>query len=245
MPWQGPSRSVPPGRAFTADTTQIGTDQKTLPLINMRRRAAAAASIAAAVLLLAAVPSATAGITSGRPDDAPQQAPSKPPPQPQLWIVTLADDPAVVADYKAAASISSTGSSSQAPRFSAAAESVVQHAAYIRQQADATARRALGAAGAGKVRHYYTHTLAGFSAGPLTSQQVAALRQQPNVKSVVSDVLGHSKTISTPNFLGLDSPGGAWSQLGGAEHAGEDIIIGVFDTGELLVLGSLAVMAAC
>lgn len=36
-------------------------------------------------------------------------------------------------------------------------------------------------------------------------------------------------TTHTPEFLGL--PYGAWQLAGGAEHAGEDIVIGMLDTG--------------
>ncbi|UUZ56390.1 hypothetical protein LP419_14980 [Massilia sp. H-1] len=38
-------------------------------------------------------------------------------------------------------------------------------------------------------------------------------------------------TNYTPTFLGLDAPGGLWSQLGGQASAGEDIVIGIVDSG--------------
>jgi subtilisin family serine protease len=38
-------------------------------------------------------------------------------------------------------------------------------------------------------------------------------------------------TASTPSFLGLDVAGGLWDQLGGIDSSGEDIIIGVIDSG--------------
>ncbi len=48
---------------------------------------------------------------------------------------------------------------------------------------------------------------------------------------MIKDELRTANTSSTPTFLGLDEPGGLWDQLAGPEHAGEDIIIGVVDSG--------------
>ena len=49
--------------------------------------------------------------------------------------------------------------------------------------------------------------------------------------SVEKDTIVEMDTSSTPTFLGLDAPGGLWDQLGGAGSAGENIIIGVIDSG--------------
>ena len=38
-------------------------------------------------------------------------------------------------------------------------------------------------------------------------------------------------TSTTPAFLGLTDKGGLWDQLGGTKSAGEDIVIGVIDSG--------------
>ena len=51
------------------------------------------------------------------------------------------------------------------------------------------------------------------------------------VLSVEKDVIVEMDTSSTPSFLGLDAPGGLWDQLGGVGSAGENIIIGVIDSG--------------
>src|SRR6266540_3145416 len=47
----------------------------------------------------------------------------------------------------------------------------------------------------------------------------------------IYDYLYQPATDNTPTFLGLNAGGGIWSQLGGQARAGEDVIIGVVDTG--------------
>src|SRR6185295_532894 len=51
------------------------------------------------------------------------------------------------------------------------------------------------------------------------------------VIAVDKDVMVEMDTSTTPTFLGLDAPGGLWDQLGGKQSAGEDIIIGIVDSG--------------
>ena len=66
--------------------------------------------------------------------------------------------------------------------------------------------------------------------GPLTEAQAEALRTAPGVVSVIKDTLQTADTSSTPTFLGLDAPDGLWNQLG-IDRAGEDIVIGIVDSG--------------
>ena len=49
--------------------------------------------------------------------------------------------------------------------------------------------------------------------------------------SVEKDVISKIDTSSTPDFMGLTGETGAWSKLGGVGAAGENVIIGVVDTG--------------
>jgi hypothetical protein len=78
----------------------------------------------------------------------------------------------------------------------------------------------------------YVYAVNGFSA-VLTGRQVARLRALREVVSVERDVERHEVTENSPRFLGLTAPGGLWSktELPGAEGPGEDVIIGVVDTG--------------
>ncbi|MFA9215659.1 MAG: S8 family serine peptidase [Sphingomonadaceae bacterium] len=80
------------------------------------------------------------------------------------------------------------------------------------------------------VSYEYKVVFNGFAAR-LTDDEVRQLKASAGVASVVADAPRHLLTSYTPSFLGLDAPGGLWSQLGGAEHAGEDIIVGIVDGG--------------
>jgi len=91
---------------------------------------------------------------------------------------------------------------------------------------------ALAAVGAPvKVLHRYDLVFNGFAA-VLTPAQVKKLQASGKVRAVMADELRQANTVSTPHFLGLDLPGGVWTQLRkGALDKGEDIIVAVVDSG--------------
>ncbi len=76
------------------------------------------------------------------------------------------------------------------------------------------------------VIHNYVHSFNGFSAR-LNRTQVEALRQHPEVVHVWEDELHHPATANTPQFLGLTAASGQHT-LG---IKGEDVIVGILDTG--------------
>lgn len=77
----------------------------------------------------------------------------------------------------------------------------------------------------------YATAYNGFAAR-LTAAEVQALRASPLVVDVHVDEARKLETISTSAFLGLSAPGGVWSQtVGGLAVKGEDIIIGIVDSG--------------
>ena len=85
-------------------------------------------------------------------------------------------------------------------------------------------------AGAPIVARYST-VYNGFAAR-LTATEVQALRTSPLVVDVFADEARKLETVSTPAFLGLSTAGGVWSQtVAGLSLKGEDIIIGVVDSG--------------
>src|SRR5262249_37793053 len=86
------------------------------------------------------------------------------------------------------------------------------------------------AAKGGRKVYDYSFTFNGFAA-ELTPEQAEALKNAPGVVSVERDELQEAETATTPTFLGLNTPGGLWDQVGGVESAGEDIIIGMIDSG--------------
>src|SRR6185436_2434789 len=61
--------------------------------------------------------------------------------------------------------------------------------------------------------------------------QATDLAKTAGVVGLERDRLSHPDTTESPHFLGLDAPGGLWSQLGGARNAGAGTVVGVIDTG--------------
>ena len=102
---------------------------------------------------------------------------------------------------------------------------VVGYGAFLQAQHD----QALGRSGGRKV-YDYRYSFNGFAA-ELTDAQANALRSAPGVLAVTKDELLTADTVSTPAFLGLSDPGGLWQQLGGIGAAGENMIVGVIDSG--------------
>jgi subtilisin family serine protease len=93
----------------------------------------------------------------------------------------------------------------------------------------AAALAAVGVPGTAKF-YDYNFSFNGFAA-TLTPGQVARLASRPDVVSVSHEQFREPLTDTSPDFLGLSASGGLWDQLGGQGAAGEDVIIGVIDTG--------------
>ncbi|KAJ7566579.1 hypothetical protein O6H91_02G109400 [Diphasiastrum complanatum] len=75
----------------------------------------------------------------------------------------------------------------------------------------------------------YTHLLNGFAVKLKTELQVSMLKAHAFVVSIEKERTFEKLTTHTPEFLGL--PTGAWRVAGGPENAGENIVIGILDTG--------------
>ena len=78
--------------------------------------------------------------------------------------------------------------------------------------------------GANKL-YSYGYVFNGFAA-ELTAEQAAKLAQDKGVLAVTKDEARTLDTSSTPDFIGLTAPGGAWSQV-----KGEGVVIGIVDGG--------------
>ena len=145
----------------------------------------------------------------------------------KVYIVQLADAPA--ATYAGGISgIAATRPASGAKLDSAApnVRAYVNHLAVRRSAELAKAGMRVAPL------HHYSYTFNGFSA-LLTDAQAQSLKKSSGVASVVESTLHKVDTTRTPGFLGLTAPGGLWSQLDAASRniKGEDVIIGVIDTG--------------
>ncbi len=78
--------------------------------------------------------------------------------------------------------------------------------------------------------HQFNVVFNGFTA-LLTDAEVRALKKNSNVAQIQIDEAHELTTNYTPAFLGLDDAAGIWARAGGKGAAGEDIIIGIIDSG--------------
>ena len=145
----------------------------------------------------------------------------------KVYIVQLADAP--VATYAGGVSGIAATRPATGAKIDSAAPNVRAYANYLSIQRSAELAKAGVSAAA---IHTYSYTYNGFSA-LLTDAEAQSLKKSAGVAAVVPSVLNWADTTRTPGFLGLTAPGGLWSQLDGASRKvrGEDVIIGVIDTG--------------
>ena len=102
---------------------------------------------------------------------------------------------------------------------------VIKYKEYLEARQDAV----LAEVGGAKT-YSYGYVFSGFAA-KLTPEQAERLSAKPGVLKVTPDVLMRPDTSSTPAFMGISAPGGLWDQVGGVGHAGENVIIGIVDSG--------------
>ncbi len=142
------------------------------------------------------------------------------------YIVQLANEPA--ATYKGTVAGLAATAPLAGARFNSKSAAAVAYRAFLEQQQQNIAKLVASA----PVTARYSTVFNGFAA-QLTAAEVAALRANPNVIAVHPDVARQLETVSTREFLGLTANGGIWSQIdaNGRAIKGEDIIIGVVDSG--------------
>ena len=140
-----------------------------------------------------------------------------------LYIVQLAEFP--VSSYTGGQPGFAATKPGRGQKFDPNNPDVIGYAGFL----DGRHTAALNRVGGRKV-YDYRYSFNGFAA-ELTEAQAQALRNVEGVVAVTKNELVTMDTSSTPTFLGLDAPGGLWSQLGGVGSAGEDIIIGIVDSG--------------
>jgi subtilisin family serine protease len=141
-----------------------------------------------------------------------------------LYIVRMAEDPAVA--YRGGIPGLQGTRPNRGQKIDPDNPQVAQYAGYLDSRHD----QAVASAGGGRKVYDYRYSFNGFAA-ELTEEQAARLAAAPGVLSVAPNEVFNVDTASTPAFLELDAPGGLWEQLGGADKAGEDVIIGIVDSG--------------
>ena len=140
------------------------------------------------------------------------------------YIVQLVDKP--VASYNGEISGYAATQPAAGQRLDLGSTQVQLYSDYLNQK-QATVTNAIAGA---PITYHYNVVMNGFAA-MLTDDEVRALKARRDVASIVEDEPRHTVTSYTPAFLGLDKPNGLWSKLGGKTGAGENIIIGIVDSG--------------
>ena len=103
--------------------------------------------------------------------------------------------------------------------------SVENYSSYLEQQ-----QKDVAATVGAKIEYSYTLALNGFSAN-LSAKQAMELSANKKVASLVPDELRHVTAVPSTSFLGLTGPDGVWASLGGVDHAGKGVVVGMLDTG--------------
>lgn len=139
------------------------------------------------------------------------------------YIVTFTDDPA--ASYTGYAKGYAATHPSRGHKLNPNSSAVQKWRSHLTAKHDA----ALAKVGAEKV---YDFTVTNNAvAADLSAAQATKLSKTAGVLALSKDKLSHPDTTSSPEFLGLNAPGGIWSQLGGGPHAGAGLVVGVLDSG--------------
>ena len=140
------------------------------------------------------------------------------------YIVQLHDKP--VATYTGDVPGLSATQPPAGQRLNVDASTVQDYITYL----EAKQANVLATVSAANITHRYNVVLNGFTA-LLTDAEVRALKKNAGVASISADVIQQLDTNYTPSFIGLDKSGGLWQQLGGQGKAGENMVIGIIDSG--------------
>ena len=169
------------------------------------------ALLAVASLLLAALP---ATVIAKEPSDS----------RTATYIVQMEAAPAVA--YAGGIDGLAATQPANGKKIDPASAKVQKYVDYLKGQHSAAIAKLSGAT----KMYDYTYSFNGFAAR-MTGAQAAELERTNGVVAVTKDRLAKIDTSTTPTFLGLDAVGGLWEQLGGVGLAGEDVVVGVVDTG--------------
>lgn len=140
-----------------------------------------------------------------------------------VYIVQMLNEPVVA--YKGDIKGLKATKPENGQKINPLSNAVVTYVSYLGEKHN----DAVNKVGGQKIYDYY-YSFNGFAA-QMSLEQANKMAGVAGVLAVTPDSLQTMDTSSTPNFLGLDAPGGLWDQLGGVSSAGEDIVIGIVDSG--------------
>lgn len=181
----------------------------------MKKRHGLPSTLAAALIAFAA----TTGAVHAASGEGASKAKARQQVANSAYIVQLAEPPVTayrggIAGYRATAP-------RQGQKIDPNSSDVVSYMAFLQTRHD----QVLNGVGGGRKLYSYGYVFNGFAAD-LTAEQAAKLALTRGVLAVTKDEARSVDTSSTPGFLGLTEPGGAWSQT-----KGEGVIIGIVDGG--------------
>lgn len=140
-----------------------------------------------------------------------------------VYIVQMIEDPVVA--YEGGVPGLNATAPAWGKKIDPYSKDVTKYVTYLKAQHD----KALKKVGGNKL-YDYVYSFNGFAA-QLSLEQANKLAASDGVLTVSPDELHTMDTSSTPHFLGLDAEGGLWEHLGGIGKGGEDVIIGIIDSG--------------
>ncbi len=139
------------------------------------------------------------------------------------YIVTLADD--AVATYTGGVDGFAPTIPDDGARLDPHSRASASYSDYLNGK-----QKEVAASVDATIDYSYTLALNGFAA-ELTAAQAAKLSAEKDVVAISPDELKHLTATSSTEFLGLSGDDGVWATTGGADTAGEGVVIGVLDTG--------------
>ncbi|NHZ99508.1 S8 family serine peptidase [Massilia sp. CCM 8734] len=140
------------------------------------------------------------------------------------YIVQLVDKP--VATYTGQVAGLPATKPAEGQRLDVDATDVQNYISYLETKKS----KVISTVNAAQITHQFNVVLNGFAA-LLTDAEVRALKKDAGVANITADSIMQMDTNYTPTFLGLDKAGGLWEQVGGKVAAGENIVIGIVDSG--------------
>jgi subtilisin family serine protease len=139
-----------------------------------------------------------------------------------VYIVIMERDPAVA--YKGGITGHAPTRPGKGQKINPNSAHVKKYSGLLKQEQSKALRKV--ALDPTRVLHSYTIALNGFTA-KMTLDQANALARTPGVRMVLPDEWRYRTTDSSPDFLGLTEPGGAYSK----QFTGEGVVVGVIDDG--------------
>ncbi|KAK8918610.1 Subtilisin-like protease [Platanthera zijinensis] len=142
-----------------------------------------------------------------------------------VYIITMEGEPVV--SYSGGIDGFAATAKDSMEEMDITSESVTSYSLYLTRKHDELLESLFEVESYEKI-YSYCHLINGFSVH-LSHEQAVALSKSPGVKYVEKDNKVRKLTTHTPQFLGL--PTGVWPTGGGFDREGENIVIGLVDSG--------------